>query len=348
MNRIARRILLSGVAAIGAAALFPIRTNAQTKTLTVATLPNMWSVLHRDILAPAFEKASGASVIQMVTSSAAQLKQLIEGRGGQPPFDVALFSSLRVQEAVKQGLIVEYPVAQSPNYTQLLPRFQNKWGPCITLGVIGIGYNPKSITAPPKNWDELWTAKYKGRIGLISPTTLLGITFLAELNRLRGGTENDFEPAFKSLRALLPNVGGIATTSKAFDMLWEREQIDIGPHDFNLVQTQKARNIPVEWAIPETGRTGWSTSLHLVANASDSELAVKYIDTHLDVDVQAAMQSSAFRIIPTNSKVRIEGPVIKAVTTEHGDLGSIRSFDWEKLYGQHEALVERFNREIKL
>jgi putative spermidine/putrescine transport system substrate-binding protein len=347
MHRIARRTVLGGGAAIGAAAFLPFPTNAQAKTLVTATLPNMWGVLHRDILVPDFEKASGASVTLTVVPNAEQLKQLMEAKGGRPPYDVVLFNSLRVQEAAKQGLLAEYPAAQSPNHAELLPSFQSKWGPCISVGLVGIGYNPKSV-APPKTWDELWSAKYKGRIGLVSPTTLLGITFLAELNRLKGGVEDNFDPAFKALHELLPNVGGIATNSQAFDMLWEREQIDVAPHDFNLVQTQKARNIPVELAMPESGRVGWFTSLHLVANAAEPALAVKYIDTHLDAAVQAKMQSSVFRIIPTNSKVRIEGPGVKAVGDEYGDFSRIRSLDWEKIYGQREALIERFDREIKL
>jgi putative spermidine/putrescine transport system substrate-binding protein len=347
MHRIARRTLLGGGAAIAASALFPIPMKAQAKTLTAATSPDMWSELHQEILAPAFAEASGASVRQMVISGPEQLKQLMDGRSGPAPFDVALFNSLCGQEAVKQGLIVEYPVAQSPNYKELQPRFQNKWGPCISVGFIGIGYNPKSLAAP-KTWDELWFAKHKGRIGLIAPNTLLGITFLAELNRLKGGTEDGFEPAFKALRELLPNVGGIATTSNAFETLWEREQIDIAPHNFNLVEAQKARNIPVELAMPESGRVGWFTSLHLVAGAAEPELAVKYIDTHLDAVVQAKLLSSAYRIIPTNSKLKVNWRATKAVTEEQDEFGKIRGFDWEKLYSQREALIERFNQEIKL
>jgi len=347
-HRIDRRTLLRGAASTGAVSLSPIPAIAQGKTLVAATFPDMWSVLHRGILAAAFVNASGDSVKQPAIYGTEQLKQLINGKGARPPFDVALFNSLHVPEAVNRGLIAEYPIAQSPNYPDLLPRFQDKWGPCITVSVMGIGYNPKSMTAPPKNWDELSATKFKGRIGLIAPTTILGVTFLAELNRLKGGTEDDFEPAFKALRALLPNVGGIAANSEAFDMLWQREQIDIAPHDFNRVQTLKTRGIPVELAMPESGKVGWLTTMHLVADATEPGLAVKYIDLHLDRAVQAEMQLSEFRIVPTNSKVKLEGLVAQVVARDPEDFGKIRSFDWTKLYLQREALIERFNREIKL
>jgi putative spermidine/putrescine transport system substrate-binding protein len=106
--------------------------------------------------------------------------------------------------------------------------------------------------------------------------------------------------------------------------------------------------VPVELAIPDSGPVGWSTSLHLVANAAEPELAVKYIDTHLDAAVQAAMLKPPFDVIPTNSKVPLEGAITRAIARNHDELARIRTFDWEKLNPQRGALIERFNREIKL
>src|SRR5204862_6334578 len=133
-----------------------------------------------------------------------------------------------------------------------------------------------------KSGDELWDPTYKGRVGLTARNSQLGIALLVELNRVKGGTDTDFEPAFKALRELLPNVGAIAANLGAYATLWQQEQIDIAPYNFNFVQTLKGKDVPVELAIPSTGAVGWSTSLHLVANAAEPELAVKYIDTHLE------------------------------------------------------------------
>jgi putative spermidine/putrescine transport system substrate-binding protein len=245
-------------------------------------------------------------------------------------------------------LIVEYPVAKSPRYGELLPAFQDKWGPKITMQVIGIGYNPKKIAAVPKSWDELWEPKYKGRVGLTALNSQLGIAFLAELNRLKGGDEGNFEPAFKALRELLPNVGAIAANLGAYATLWQQEQIDIAPYNFNFVQTLKGKDVPVELAIPTSGPVGWATSLHLVANAADPDLAVKYIDEHLDAGIQAQMLQPPYDVIPTNSKVKLEGAITLAIAKTQDDLGKIRTIDWDKLNPQRGALIERFNREIKL
>ena len=147
---------------------------------------------------------------------------------------------------------------------------------------------------------------------------------------------------------MLPNVGAIAANLGAFATLWQQEQIDIAPYNFNFVQTLKGKDVPVELAIPATGPVGWSTSLHLVANAAEPELAVKYIDEHLDAGIQAQMLKPPYDVIPTNSKVTLEGAITLAIAKTQGDLAKIRTIDWDKLNPQRGALIERFNREIKL
>ena len=102
--------------------------------------------------------------------------------------------------------------------------------------------------------------------------------------------------------SLLPNVGAIGANLGAFATLWQQEQIDIAPYNFNFVQTLKAKDVPVEFAIPETGAVGWETSLHLVANAAEPDLAVKYIDLHLDPAIQAQVLKPPYDVIPTNSQ----------------------------------------------
>ncbi len=345
-THISRRQLLAG--SFAAVTFAPRWTWAQSKNRVVATFPGTWSEAHREILAPYFRKRTGASVTQSILLAQDQIARLVAARGGRAPFDVAILDDPQVLDAVKQELIVEYPVAKSPNWKELLPQFQDKWGPKISMQVIGIGYNPKKIPAPPRSWDELWSSKYKGRVGLTALNSQLGIAFLAELNRLRGGSETNWEPAFKALRELLPNVGAIAANLGAYATLWQQEQVDIAPYNFNFVQTLKGKGVPVELAMPETGPVGWRTSLHLVKGGVEPDLAVQYIDSHLAAEVQGQMLKPPFDVIPTNGKVPLAGDISQAIAKTHADLAKIRTIDWEKINPQRGALIERFNREIKV
>ena len=348
MSPISRRDFLGAGAVAGITALLPTSLSAQGKTLVAATFPGTWNEAHREHLAPAFAKRTGASVTQSILLGTDQVSRLQAAKGGKPPFDVALFDSPQVLDAAKQGLITEYPAAKSPNYAGLLPEFQDKWGPRISMQIIGIGYNPQKIRTPPKSWDVLWDKQYKGRVGLTALNSQLGIAFLAEINRLRGGSEENFEPAFVALREMLPNVGAIGANLGAYATLWQQEQIDIAPYNFNFVQTLKGKGVPVELVIPESGPVGWHTSMHLVTGGAEPDLAVQYIDTHLDPAIQTAMSKPPYDVIPTNGKVKLEGAITATIAKTHADLAKVRSFDWEKLNPQRGALIERFNREIKL
>jgi putative spermidine/putrescine transport system substrate-binding protein len=346
--RINRRTLIKSAAGLGAGLAMPAVLRAQGKTLVAATFPGTWNEADRNIIAPAFKKATGASVTQSIVLGTDQVARLMAAKGNKPPFDVAFFDTPQVLDAAKEGLIVEYPIDKSPHFKELVPAFQDKWGPKITVQVIGIGYNPNKIKTPPKSWDELWDPKYKGRVGLTAMNSQLGIAFLAELNRVKGGSETDFEPAFKALRELLPNVGAVAANLGAYATLWQQEQVDIAPYNFNFVQTLKGKGVPVELAIPDTGSVGWETSLHLVANAAEPELAVKYIDLHLEAPIQQEMLKPPYDAIPTNAKVKFEGAITNAIAKSGADLTKVHHIDWVKLNPQRGALIDRFNREIKV
>lgn len=339
-----RRTLVTMGAAAGVANLLPRPVGARAERLTAAILPRVWPEAHSTVVGPTFAKLHQASVEALVMSGAEQIARLTADRGRRPSFDVAMLGPLQLANAVQQQLVAEYPTAQSTFSKQLPPAFQDKWGPTVAVDIVGIGYNPKTVPTPPSAWEELSDFRRKGRrIGLISPETLLGLTFLAELNRSSGGTDDDFGPAFEALKRVLPLVGGVVGDYAAFDLLWQREQIDIGPHTFTLVQAQRAANTPIDIAFPRSGGIRSVTSLHVVANASEPELAAKYIDAYLHPDVQGKLSQPPFHLIPVNPEAKLERVGGNVLET----LGNLRTLDWPKLALQRQGLIERFNREFR-
>ena len=53
-------------------------------------------------------------------------------------------------------------------------------------------------------------------------------------------------------------------------------------------------------------------------------------------------------MIPTSAKVPLEGAITTSLARSHDDLAKVHGFDWAKLNPQRGALIERFNREIKV
>ena len=341
-----RRQVLQAAAATAAASLAPTNSYA-ADPLVVATFPGTWNEAHRNVLTPYFKNRTKAEVTQTVLLATDQVSRMQAARG-KAPFDVSIMDEGPLVDAIAAGVLEKYPADKSPNYADLLPQFKNEWGPTISIQVIGIGYNPKKIKQPPKSWDALWDPAYRGRVGLTALNSTLGLAFLVELARLKGGSETNADPAFAAIRQLLPNVGAVAANLGAFATLWQQEQIDIAPYNFNFVQTLKDKGVDVEFAIPESGGVAWRTSLHVVKGAQQPELAVQYIDSHLAPEVQREMEHGPYYVIPTNSKVAYEGRVAEQIAKTPAELGRFRYQDWAKIAPRRSEWIERFNRDIKL
>jgi putative spermidine/putrescine transport system substrate-binding protein len=345
-GQLGRRDFLKAGVAAGGLALLP-RNTAAADPLVVATFPGTWNEAHRDVLAPYFRKKTGADVTQTILLATDEVAKL-EAARGKPPFDVAIMDEGPLLDAVKAGVLEKYPVDKSPNYQDLVPAFQEPWGPKISLQVIGIGFNPKKIKERPKSWNDLFNPAYKGRVGLTALNSTLGMAFMVDLAKTRGGGESDIEPAFKALKELLPSVGAISANLGAHAALFQQEQIDIAPYNFNFVQTLKEKGVDIDFATLDTGIPAWRTSLHLVKNAVQPDLAVQYIDAHLAPEVQENMERAPYWVIPTNRKVPLKGEIVKQVAKSQDDLAKLKYQDWTKINQHRSEWIERFNRDIKL
>lgn len=155
---------------------------------------------------------------------------------------------------------------------------------------------------------------------------------------MRGGGERNIEPAFKALRELLPNVGAISANLGAHATLFQQEQVDIAPHNFNFVQTLKGRGVSIEFAVPEIGMIGWTTSMHIAANATDPELAFQYVESAIAAEVQDKCQVDPHWVIPTNSKVTTKGPIASQLGKTVAEIGGkFRTQDWAVINEQRSA-----------
>src|SRR5262249_58861551 len=114
-----RRTFVRGGLALGIATLAPTRADARDQ-LVVATFPGTWSEVHRDILAPYFQKKSNADVTQTIMLATDQVAKLAATRG-RPPFDVAILDEGPTLDAVKQGVLEKYPTAKSAHFSELGP-----------------------------------------------------------------------------------------------------------------------------------------------------------------------------------------------------------------------------------
>lgn len=346
---IARRRLLQTSLTLGAMQLFPGLSTAQARRLVFATFTGSWEEAHRAVLVPAFRKAANNADITLDPMLSVDQIAKISAARSNPPIDVMLHDPGPALTAIGQDLADPFPTAQSKHYKDLIPEAQEATGPAIFFQVVGLTYNPEKIKTPPTSWRDLWKPEYKGRAGITNLNSTLGTGFLVEISKLFGGSEANVEPGFKALQDLKPNLAAVAANPGALAALYQQGQIDISPGNFNAIQILKARGVPVEFVSPKEGAIAFKTTIHVVKNSPNRELAVALIEAAMSPEVQTRLMQSPYLIVPTNTKVKMEGEIAKVLAKDHADMKNKFVFqDWKKINEQRAQWIERFNREIKL
>jgi putative spermidine/putrescine transport system substrate-binding protein len=343
-----RRHLLGSALTLSALQLFPGMSYAQARKLVFATFTGSWEEAHRDVLVPAFKKASGQDMLLDAMLSVDQIAKVSAARSN-PPIDVMLHDPGPALTAISQDLVEPFPVASSKNYKDLIPEAQDAMGPSMFFQVVGLTYNPDKIKTPPSSWADLFKPEYKGRVGMTNLNSTLGTGFLVELARMNGGNESNVEPGFAAIEKLKPSLAAVAANPGALAALYQQGQIDISPGNFNAIQILKARGVPVEWVAPKEGAIAFKTSIHIVKNSPNKELAAQLIDTALSFEVQTRLMQPPYLVVPTNSKVKMEGEIAKVLAKDTAELKKKFVFqDWKKINEKRPEWIARFNKEIKL
>jgi putative spermidine/putrescine transport system substrate-binding protein len=266
-----------------------------------------------------------------------------------PPFDVVLFDEGPLINILKDDILAKFPDARSPNFKDLPEQFRgfDNTGPVITVQAIGLAYNPKKVPKP-KSWNDLWSKEYKGRVGLTGMASSLGTAYMCEIAKLNGGSERNFEPAFKRIKELLPSVASVAPSPGALVALFQQGEIDVAPNYFNNIMLLKSKGVDIDFAVPASGPVMVRTTLNIVKNTKQFDAAVRYIDVALSPEVQQGMIDKPYFSISTSPKVKFPPEVQmlgssvpdmlkKGVLLNRAEINKIRP-----------QLIDRFNREIKV
>jgi putative spermidine/putrescine transport system substrate-binding protein len=251
--------------------------------------------------------------------------------------------------AIEQGLVQAFPVDKSAHYKDVIADAQEPMGSAAFFQVVGFTYNPDKIKMPPTSWTDIWNPEFKGRVGITNLNSTLGTGWLVEIARTRGGNEGNVEVGFKAIEEPKPNLAAVAANPGQLATLYQQGQIDIGPGNFNAIQILKARGVPVEFVAAKEGAIAFKTTIHIVKNSPNQELAAKLIDAALSPDVQAKLMDAPYLIVPTNTKVKMGGEIAKALANDHDDMKKKFVFqDWKKINEHRAQWIERFNRDIKI
>ena len=345
-----RRSVLRSGAALGIASVgAPLGSAfAQGKSVSATTYPGAWESAHRGILLPAFSKATGATT-NLVASLAVDTVSKIVASRNNPPFDVIILDEGPYLASIAQDIFEKIPTEKMPFMKDIPERFIDPRGLGVFVSgqIIGIAYNTQKIKKPPTSWNDLLKPEYKGRVGLASMGSTLMSAWMAEIAKLNGGSEENLEPAFDFVKKLLPNVSAVAANPGALATLFQQDQIDISVHYNNNVGDLQGKGIPVALARPDTGWIHIKSTMHIVKNSKNVDLAAAYINAAISPEVQTKMAEDPYIVVPTSAKAAFSkglAPYAKSMA----EVEAMRGIDWAKLNPRRAEYIARFNREVRV
>lgn len=317
-----------------------------------ASFPGTTENLFRDKLAPLFSQ-TGKGQLSVVPLLAFEQVARLKASPDNPPFDVVFLDDGQTDIALKAGLIQPFPADRSQSFSNVDSSFLSKEGlaPIFYMQGAVIGYNPERIKTPPKSWEAMLDPNLDGRLGLVSMNSILGTSFMVEMAKLKGGSESNIEAAFAALKQMLPKVGGVAANPGALSTLFQQGEVDIAPMWHNDVLSLKAKGVPVEWVVPESGMISARYSLNIVGKPkSGVDAAAAYIETAMGKEAQTILAASPFYFGPADKTVSLDAAITEKIgaKTSPEFMQKANVLDWATINQQRSTWIERFNKEVKV
>ena len=259
-----------------------------------------WEGYADDSFIKDFEKASGCKVSATYVGSNDDFAPKLSAGGGvydliSPAIDTA-------PVLIRAGLVDPIDLSKVKRYNEIYDKFRSAsalkkdgktYGVPFSWGSIPFMYRTDKITTPPKSLNELWSAKYKGKIALWDDKSAIYVA-----SRVLGNmdiynlSDPQLEAAKKKLIEQKPLVRKYWSTAGELVDLYSNGEVWIsntwGGYQSSLLAEQK---IPVMEFIPEEGAEGWMDSWMIVKGTPNQECVYKFINMAISEQGQCGMSN---------------------------------------------------------
>ncbi len=305
---------------------------------------------HRFYLVEPFERARAGMKVRLVPDEAGEYVARVQAAvaAGRPsPVDLAPNGEPPHLRLISLGLLERTNADLVPNLKHVHQAFVDKsqgYGVPATYSLIGIAYNSKKVTKAPTSWKDLWDPAHRGKVGLTSTASNLGLGFLIAMAKVNGGDENNIDPAWQALKQLQPFV--IAPNPTALAQLFEREEIVIAPLWSTDAAVLASKGLPIKFVKPQPGAIAIVSFLSVIRGSQFTQLAHELLNGVLSVEYQTKAAAKPYFFGPTNVKVAVPPEAAEYIPTSLGEVRRLQTVNWPVVVPRRAAIVERWNREF--
>jgi len=253
-----------------------------------------------------------------------------ERQAGKMTVDVLWHSEVPdFYQLKKEGMLESYVSPESKEIRSPVKDPDGFFTPA-RLGTLGIAYNTKKVTNPPRSWQDLLDARFKNGIGIANPS-LSGTSFVSISLIVNNLGWEYIEKLAKGGAKIGQGSGQVVDDTASGDLL-----ATLAPDYIAIDKIQKGANMgliyPKEMLVIPS-------PVAIIKGTPNKKTAEKFIDFLLSKEGQAIVASSG--TLP----IRNDVPILKGfglVTPEEAVKRAMK-IDYQKIINDKEAIIKKFN-----
>ncbi len=299
------------------------------------------------VVAP-FNKQGGANQVDFVgePGSAGMLGQL-RTQKTDPQLDVVIMDTTTSAIACAEGLVEKLTPAMLPVMADLDPQAQDANGcsPGVTFDHFIIAYDAHAVTPAPRSLAELADPKWKGRIGLSAPPNIQALAMTAILAQSDTGDWHKADGAFRSLRAMAPNVQTFDPEPDGYTLILNDTLTFATGWNARAQLFHDRSQGRIGVMLPTEGTVLQINTISLVKGGPHREAGLAFMRYALSPVAQKAFTEKMF-YGPTNLKADIRPDVAARTSAGPDNKPRVIPVDWNQMVKLRDNWTQRWRREV--
>ncbi|WP_244163080.1 ABC transporter substrate-binding protein [Paenibacillus pectinilyticus] len=250
-----------------------------------------------------FQAKTGVEV-EMFQGTTGKIMARMEAEKANPVVDVVILASLPSAIGMtKSGLTMPYKEAK--NGDKLITDYSDKDGNYFSysLSALGIAYNTKLVTNPPKEWSDLTKPEWKDQINIPDPAQSgSALDFMSGYTNKNGDSAWDL---FGKVRANGAIIAG--ANQEAMDpVISGAKKIVMASVDY-MTYASKAKGEPIDLIYPASGTVISPRPAMIMKTSKNADAAKAFIDYLLSDEAQKMVTDNY--LLSGRSDVQVQGRV---------------------------------------
>ncbi len=262
---------------------------------------------------------------------------------GHPPFDVGSSTQADYLLLENSGCLDSYDMNVVTNFNDIYPQLRlGNYYATINVAALGVAWNTKEAKKPA-HFSDLWSATYKGRVG-VPAYAWYGMLWLHAINKTLGGTEDNIQPGLNAIADLVKKNDAVIVQNVEHGMrLLESGDVVIMPYLNGRVTQLAASGSPIQFEFVD-GTVAMGNGYSVLKGSPNAAAAQRFVNATLDQKNQIEFCRWS-KYPPANSKCKLP-PDLESVKIPDGALDRAAQLDWAKINTHRSAYEELWSKVV--